>query len=244
MSDNKDSRQAGDFSVTRWSQVMIAGDAANPKSHEALSELCRIYWRPLYAFIRRRGYSSADAHDLTQAFFARLLEKNFLGSASPERGRFRSYLLGALKHFLSDCRDHDQALKRGGGAIMIPIDAESEEGRVKFEPVDENTAEKMYDRQWGLAILEKTMSAMQDEFKAAGKEKYFVELRKALIPGDSNSSYREIAEKIGTSEGNVKVAVHRLRRRYRQLLREIIVQTLLNPADADDEIKHLFSALG
>ncbi len=234
----------GGFALTRWSVVLAAGDATNPNSHEALSELCQSYWRPLYSFVRRKGHSPADAHDLTQGFFTRLLEKNFLGTASPELGRFRSYLLGAMKNFLSDAYDHRMAQKRGGGAVIIAIDIEAEEGRSKFEPVDENTAEKLYDRQWALETLDKAMSALAREYKSAGKEKYFSTLKKILVPDGDKCSYKEIAAELGTSEGNVKIAVHRLRKRYKELLRELISQTLADPADVDDEIRHLFSSLG
>ena len=171
----------GGFALTRWSVVLAAGDTTNPNSHEALSELCQSYWRPLYSFVRRKSYSPADANDLTQGFFARLLEKNFLGSASPELGRFRSYLLGAMKNFLSDAYDHKMAQKRGGGAVIIHIDIEAEEGRSKFEPMDESNAEKLYDRQWALETLDKTMSALAKEYKSDGKGKYFSTLKKILI---------------------------------------------------------------
>jgi len=229
--------------LTRWSVVLAAGDAQNSKSHEALSELCQSYWRPLYSFIRRKGYSPPDAHDLTQGFFARLLEKNFLGSAKPEHRRFRSYLLGAMKNYLCDDYDRNMAQKRGGGAIIIAIDMESEEGRSKFEIVDDNTAEKLYDRQWALETLEKTMSALAGEYEAAGKSEQFSKLRRVLVPDGDKSSYREIATELGTTEGNVKVAIHRLRKRYKELLRELIAQTLADTSEVEDEIKHLFAAL-
>jgi RNA polymerase sigma factor (sigma-70 family) len=240
---NNSNPGGGKFALTRWSVVLVAGDTKNPKSYEALSELCLSYWRPLYSFVRRKGYSPADAHDLTQGFFARLLEKNFLGSANPELGRFRSYLLGAMKNFLADNYDYNMAQKRGGGAIIIPIDIEPEEGRSKFEPVDDNTAEKLFDRQWALETLDKTMSALAEEYKSAGKAEHFSKLRKALLPNDK-SSYKDIAVELGTTEGNVKVAIHRLRKKYKALLRKIISQTLADPSEVDDEIRHLFASLG
>lgn len=187
----------GGFALTRWSIVLAAGDSTNPKSYEALSELCQSYWRPLYSFVRRKGHSPADAHDLTQGFFTRLLENNFLGTASPERGRFRSYLLGAMKNFMFDAYNHKMAQKRGGGAIIIPIDIEAEEGRSKFEPVDENTAEKLYDRQWALETLDKTMSALAKEYKSAGKEKYFSVLKKFLFPMVKNVRTRRLRQNLG-----------------------------------------------
>jgi len=202
------------------------------------------YWRPLYSYIRRRGHAKADAQDLTQKFFARLLEKNYLAAANLVRSRFRSYLLGAMKHFLADAHDRRNAQKRGGGITFIPIEFDTVEGRCNLEPVDETTAEKLFDKQWALEILDRTMSALKEEFITAEKAEQFKHLRTVLVPDAENLSYKDLAAKMGTTEGNVKVAVHRLRRRYKEVLRNEISQTLSNPGDGEDELRHLFGVGG
>ncbi len=233
-----------DFATTRWSQVLLSADPSDPSARDALSYLCRTYWRPVYAFIRRRGFQTADAQDLTQDFFARLVDGDRPLNAAPEKGRFRSYLLGAVKHLLANELDRRKAEKRGGGVSPISIDElNSEEGRQSLEPVDETTAEALYDRQWALELLDKTLSALEAEFVAAGKKPLFERLKPLLTADGDTMPYKDIAAEFNASEGAVKVAVHRMRRRYRELLRQEIASTINDPADADDEIRHLIGIL-
>ena len=191
--------------------------------------------------MRRQGESPHDAQDLTQAFFARLLARNFLGDADRGKGRFRSFLLGALKHFLSDEWDRARAQKRGGGVQFIALDAESAETRYRMEPADESSAESIYDRRWALALLDQVLRRIRAEFVRDGKEHVFDELKAALI--GAKISYAEIANRLSLKEGTVRVAVHRLRTRYRDLLRAEIVETVTSPEEVDAEMQHLFAAL-
>lgn len=236
-----DARDAVRFEATRWSIVVAAGGADSERAHRALKHLCAAYWYPLYAFVRRQGQSPHDAQDLTQAFFARLLERNFLGDADPGKGRFRSFLLGALKHFLSDEWNRARALKRGGGVRFIALDAESAETRHKMEPADESSAESVYDRRWALALLDRVLRRIRGEFARDGKEHVF-EVMKSALTG-AKIAYAEIAVHLGLTEGAVRTAVHRLRIRYRDLLRAEIAETVASPAEVDAEMQHLFAAL-
>ena len=234
---------AGRFEPTRWSIVIAAGGGAadEPRAHRALEHLCTAYWYPLYAFVRRQGHSPHDAQDLTQEFFARLLARNFLGDADPAKGRFRSFLLGALKHFLSDEWDRARAQKRGGGQQPLSLDATSAETRYKLEPADESSAEKIYERRWALALLHQVLKRLRDEFTRNDKEHVFEELKSALTGG--KVAYAEIAARLDLKEGAARTAIHRLRTRYRDLLRAEIAETVASPEDVDAEMQHLFAAL-
>lgn len=232
---------AGRFAATRWSIVVAAGGADSKRARRALEHLCSTYWYPLYAFVRRQGHAPHDAQDLTQEFFARLLARNFLGDADPGKGRFRSFLLGALKHFLSDEWDRARAQKRGGGVQIISLDAESAETRYKLEPADDSSAEKIYERRWALALLDQVLRRIRSEFARDGKEHFFEELKPALT--GAKIPCAEIAARLGLKEGAVRVAVHRLRTRYRDLLRAEIAETVASPTDVDSEMQHLFAAL-
>lgn len=223
----------GSFAATRWTVVLTAGQSPSPQAGRALEELCRTYWYPLYAYVRRRGYDSHEAEDLTQDFFARLLAKNYLADVSREKGKFRSFLLASLKHFLANEWDRAQAKKRGGGHTIISLDAET---RYRQEPMDELSADKLLDRQWAIALLDQVLVRLASE-QVAG----FEHLKVYLTAGTEAVPYTEVAVKLGTTEGAVKVAVHRLRRRYRKLLREEIAHTVASPAEIDDEIRHLFA---
>ena len=223
--------------------VLAAGKGASPDADAALASLCQTYWYPLYAFVRRLGHQPADAQDLTQEFFARLLEKQYLRAADPERGRFRSFLLSAVKHFLSKERDRAKAHKRGGGRKVLPLDFEAGESRYSLEPTHEITAEKVYERRWALTLLDQVFARLRDEFDRAGKRNEFDRLKVYLTGGAATLSYRDVAAELGMTEGAVKVAVHRLRRRYRDLVREEIAQTVAGPEDVDEELRHLFAAL-
>lgn len=231
------------FATTRWSQVLAAGHADTRGSREALSRLCESYWYPLYVYVRRWGYDADQAQDLTQEFFARLLEKHYLQAADPSRGRFRSFLLASLKHFLANERDRAGAIKRGGRATILPLEIESAEGRYSLELPDEETPERIYERRWALTLLERTLARLSGEFEAVGKRTLFVRLEGYLTGEQETLPYADLAFDLGMSEGAVKVMIHRLRRRFGSLLREEVGDTVSTPAEVDDEIRDLFRAL-
>ncbi len=231
------------FLPTHWTVVLAAGSRDSSEAHDALEKLCRTYWPPIYAFIRRQGYSPHDAQDLTQGFFARILEKNWISTANPARGRFRSFLLGTLKHFLANEWDRCSAQKRGGGQVLIPIDATSAETSCGFEPADQLTAEKVFERRWALTLLDQVLRQLRQEYVSDGKQALFDQLKHTLTEASRSVPYTEIALRLNTSEGAIKVAVHRLRQRYRELLRAEIASTVAGSEEVDDEIRNLFSAL-
>ncbi len=226
------------FAATRWSVVLAAQDPVRTKV--ALEELCRAYWYPLYAYVRRRGHSAEDAQDLTQAFFARLLEKNWLQAVAPEKGRFRAFLLVALKHFLANEWDKARARKRGGGAMPVVLEAET---RYQREPRDELTPDRLFDRQWALALLEIVLNRLGEEHDTPEKRRLFEALRGTLTGDQPEAGYAAVARQLGVNEGAVKVAVHRLRKRYRELLRAEIAQTVSDPGQVADELRSLFAAV-
>jgi RNA polymerase sigma-70 factor (ECF subfamily) len=236
-------READRFGTTHWSLVIAAGRREAPESAEALVTLCKAYWYPLYAFVRRQGYRAEDAQDLTQAFFAKLLEKNYVGDADRQRGKFRSFLLASLKHFLANERDHARARKRGGGRPVISLDFESAEDRYRHEPADTMTAERLFAKRWALTLLDQVLSRLQDEYVGAGNLALFERLKEFLTREKGATPYREVAEQAGMTEGAVKVAVHRLRKRYRQVLEDEIAQTVAHADDVEDELRQLFAAL-
>jgi len=231
------------FATTHWSVVLAAGRGASPLANEALATLCRTYWYPLYAYVRRLGHQRHDAEDLTQGFFARLLEKGFLGVADRERGRFRSFLLSAFNHFLSKERDRAKARKRGGGKKVLSLDFEAGERRYSLEPAHEMTAERLYERRWALTLLDLVLSRLREEFVEAGKPLFFDHLKVFLTGESSPASHRQIAADLDMTEGAVKVAVHRLRRRFRKLLLAEIAQTVADPTETENELQQLFAAL-
>lgn len=230
------------FKTTRWTIVLNASRSESPGTETALAELCRAYWLPLYTFVRRSGYKPEDAQDLTQGFFARLLEKEFLKNADPEKGRFRSFLLVALKRFLANERDRANCIKRGGGLPLISLDTTESENRYRAEPVDGMTPERAFERRWALTVLDQVMSRLEAEFVAGGKVELFGEL-KGFLSGDQDRSYVEVAQRVALSEGALRVSVHRLRQRYRELLRCEIAQTVGTREEVDDEIRNLFASL-
>jgi RNA polymerase sigma-70 factor (ECF subfamily) len=233
------------FKTTRWSLVLAAQQGSTPEAHAALSTLCQLYWYPLYAFIRRQGHGPEDAHDLAQGFFTRMLEKRPFAGADQKRGRFRSWLLGALQHYLSNVRDAERALKRGGGQNPLSLDSVAAENQYRFlEPVDELTPERLFERQWALALLERVLALVREEYVRRGKEPLFDVLKGTLQGEASESSYEELAARLGCRPGTLKVAAHRLRRSYRRLLREEIAQTVDSPEDIEDELRNLLAALG
>ena len=237
-------RAGAQFTPTHWSVVLAAaGRTDSTHARDALEKLCRNYWLPIYVFVRRQGHNAHDAQDLTQEFFARLLEKNFLAGAQRGKGRFRSFLLASVKHFLANEWDKANAQKRGGGRVPISIDTELGESSFGLEPADTLTAEKIFERRWALALLEQVLRRLREEYTRDGKEKQFEQLKPTLTEASRSVPYAEIATRLGTSEGAVKIAVHRLRQRYRELLRTEIGDTVANPGEVDDEIRNLFAAL-
>jgi RNA polymerase sigma-70 factor (ECF subfamily) len=234
---------AGGFATTHWSMVLAAGKGVSPDADAALETLCQMYWYPLYAFVRRLGFQPADGQDLTQEFFARLLEKQYLRDADPQRGRFRSFLLASFKHFLSKERDRATAHKRGGGRKTLPLNFEAGESRYSLEPTHEVTAEKIYERRWALTLLDQVFARLRQEFDRASKQNEFDHLKIYLTGEATTQSYRDVAAGLGMTEGAVKVAVHRLRRRYRELVREEIGHTVIGPEDVDEELRQLFAAI-
>jgi DNA-directed RNA polymerase specialized sigma24 family protein len=231
------------FATTQWSLVLAARKKATPQAEEALAELCTAYWFPIYAFVRRQVPSAAEAEDLTQGFFARLLEKDYLKDVDREKGRFRSFLLVTCRHYIANERDHARAIKRGGGRPLLSIDVESAEDRYVFEPSHSLTPERIYERQWALTLLARVLARLRNEFVDDGRASTF-EALKAFLTGEGGSSrYRALAVDMATTEGAVKVAVHRLRRRYRELIRAEIATTVDGEKAVDDEVRHLMTAL-
>jgi RNA polymerase sigma factor (sigma-70 family) len=230
------------FATTHWTVVLAAGQRSSPAAQHALEELCKTYWFPLYAYIRRRGYAKADAEDLTQAFFARLLEKNFLANLDSEKGRFRAFLLAALKHFLANERDKARTQKRGGGEAPLSLDWQTADTKFQVAATNEPSPDKAFDREWALALLAKVIERLQEECAADGKARLFGQLKMFLTAGKAESAQRDVAAALGLEEGAVRVVVHRLRKRYRQLLRDEIAHTLSDPAMVDEELRALFGA--
>ncbi|MCP4594688.1 MAG: sigma-70 family RNA polymerase sigma factor [bacterium] len=233
-----------EFATTHWSLVLAAkpDDASRTRARQALEELCKAYWYPLYAFVRNRGYSPDDAQDLTQAFFARIIETGGFVSADPEQGRFRSYLLGAMKHFLANEWHRRQTQKRGGHVRFIEWDALDPEARYAGTSKPSDDPEHLFDREWALETIAGTLQALRGEMVKAGKGAQFDALKGSLT-GEEELTREEIATRLDMSEGAVKVAVHRLRHRYRKLLRAAIAETVSDDADLDDEMRYLVAVL-
>ena len=222
--------------------VLTAGRNDTTRARAALENLCQTYWHPLYAYVRRRGYSSEDAQDLTQAFFARLLERNSVAAVAPEKGRFRSFLLASMNHFLSDEWDKARAQKRGGGKV-ISLDLQNAETKLGEIPVENFTPEKAFEHRWAITLLEQVYQQLGKEYRAQGKAMLFDTLRITLAGKSEAAPYAELGRQLDMNEGAIKVAVHRLRRRYRTLLREIIADTVSSPNEVEDELRYLFRTL-
>jgi RNA polymerase sigma factor (sigma-70 family) len=234
----------GWFVTTHWSVVLSAQDPASPRSFEALETLCRSYWYPLYAYARRGGHSPADAEDLTQGFFARLLEKDYLKTAARVKGRFRSFLLVAFKRYRANEWDRAHAQKRGGFAPVVSIDPEDAESRFAAEPSHNVPPDVLFDRQWARTLLERAMAQLQEEYVASGRAKLFEYLQSCLGREESALPYAEIATRLKLTKATVKMAVHRMRARYREILRAEIAHTVSCAEEIEEEIRHLFSAFG
>ena len=237
------SPQVGWFATTHWSVVLAAGQAASPEAEAALEKLCRAYWYPLYAYIRRQGHSPHDAQDLTQGFFARLLEKNWAGVADREKGKFRSFLLTALNHFLGDQRDQANALKRGGGKVIISLDEQTAEGRLSMEPATDLSPEKEYEKLWAVTVLQQALSHLREETDKTGRGQMFEGLKPFLEGETRPGDYAAVAAKLGMTANSAAVTVHRLRQRYRELVRAEIANTVASAEEIEDELRHLFAVL-
>lgn len=230
------------FETTQWSQVLKASEGSSPEAREALETLCLAYWLPLYAYVRRRGEDPETARDLTQSFFAELLEKEMLKATDRSKGRFRSFLLASLANFLSHERAKAQALKRGGGIQTVSLDLEDAESRYRREPSDGLTPERVFEQGWALAVMERAMTRLSAEGSAEGR-RLFARLEPYLSGSKPSGSYREIGAELGMTEGAVKTAVYRLRRRYGTLLREEIAATVADPADVESELRHVLGTV-
>ena len=230
------------FASTHWSVVLKAGRGDQPEAHECLEKLCSIYWSPLYAYARRRGYSEADAKDLTQAFFAWVLERNWFNRADQDRGRFRSFLLTSMSHFLANEWDKAMAQKRGGGQI-VPLPTLGSDTKLCWEPADRDTPEQSFERRWALTLLDHVMNRLRSDYEGQGKAELFTQLKPCLLGERSAQPYADLARQLSMTEGAIKVTVHRLRSRYRELLRREIANTVSRPEEIDEELRHLFSVL-
>lgn len=230
------------FKTTHWS-VVLEAQGQSPTAQEALEKLCRVYWRPIYGFVRRQGVEPEEAKDLTQGFFALLLERRDLKTVRKEKGRLRSYLLTSVKHFLMNERNRAMAIKRGEGQRLIPLEEFRERERVGFEPADMACADHIYERHWALTVLDQVLARLGDEYRAAGKMALFDQLQKSLTDEPDRPSQADTAHEFGMTENAVKQACHRLRQRYRQLLREEIAHTVMVPGDIEDELRHLIAVL-
>lgn len=229
----------GRFATTQWSLVLAAGRRGSAEAEEALERLCSLYWYPVFAFVRRRGYPAEEAEDLTQAFFTRLIEKHDVATADRERGRFRTFLLTACDHFLLNERDRALAIKRGGGQVMIPLDTAAAEERYQRSLGHEETPEQLYDRQWCLTLLASVLDTVRDQYREAGSDATFDRLRGFLTMDDTAGSHAEAAADLQMTAGAVKVAVHRLRRRYRDTLLRIVSETVDSDEAVADEMRYL-----
>ena len=229
------------FPTTRWTLVVAAGDPQRKEAHSALVSLCEGYWYPLYAYIRRRGYPADQAQDLTQGFFIRVLEGRYLDRADPEKGRFRSFILTSLKFFVADEGDRQRAYKRGGGAV-VPLEFSSGEDRYQREPAHDETPERIFERRWALSVLDRVVEKLRNEFVHHGRPEHFERLKVFLL-GQSDAPYAALAREMNTSEGALKVAIHRLRKRYRELFRQEIADTVADPAEVESELRFLAGAL-
>jgi RNA polymerase sigma-70 factor (ECF subfamily) len=231
------------FATTQWSVVLAAGRSGGPDASTALAQLCEVYWYPLYAYVRRRVPSVHEAQDLTQAFFSHLLEKHAIAAAQPERGRFRAFLLTSLKHFLANEWNKARTRKRGGGRNTLSLDFDSGESRFHIEPADDLTPERLYQRRWVMTLLDCVLDRLRTEFIASGKGEHFERLKGVMTGGGNAADYQRAAEALGITPAAAKQAAYRLRKRYRELLREEVARTVADDGDVDDEIRQLFASL-
>ena len=230
------------FTTTHWS-VVLEAQGESPAAQEALEKLCRMYWRPIYSFVRRQGARTEDAEDLTQGFFALLLERKDLKTVRKEKGRLRSYLLASVKHFLADESRHVMAVKRGKGQRLIPLDDIRERERIDVERNDRLTADQIYERRWAFTVLEQVMARLRDEYRSAGNLRFFDQMKKMLVDEPDRPSQAQVANEFDMTENAVKQAFYRFRQRYQTLLREEIAHTVAMPSDIEDELRHLIAVV-
>jgi len=231
------------FATTHWSVVLAAGQSTDTQAAEALEQLCRSYWYPLYAFVRRQGRSPEDSEDLTQGFFAHLLRKDFLSGVGPEKGRFRSFLLACLKHFLADEWEKVRTAKRGGNCPEMRLDLAGAEERYQLEACVKADAESLFERRWAIDLLDRVLDRLRHEAVASGREAVFDQLQGCLLGERPAETYAQLGARLDMSETAVKVTVHRLRQRYRELLREEIAHTVTRPEEIDEELRYLFEVV-
>ena len=231
------------FATTHWSAVVAAGEGGSEPARKALENLCRAYWYPIYVFVRRKGHGRDEAQDLTQEFFAQLISKQHLRQADRTKGKFRTFLLAALEHFLAREWNRAHRQKRGGQVIFISLDQQTPEERYRLEPADGDTPEKRFLRQWAREVLTQTMGALERECEAGGKGNLFRETKNLLAGERDGEAYAEISQRLGMGEGAVRMAVHRLRQRYGQILRSEIAQTVASPEEVEEEMRFLLQAL-
>ncbi len=235
--------RARSFPVTQWTAVLAAGSRPSPESAAALERLCTLYWYPLYAFVRRSGYSPADAEDLTQEFFARLLEHNWISAADPQKGRFRSFLLMIVKRFLANEWDKVRALKRGGQVRFVPLEFDTAETRYRQDPADTRTPDQVFEQHWALALLAQVLNRLREEYARDGKAGLFEALEPCLVVTRELPPYATLATRLGMSEEAIRMAVSRLRARYRECLKEETGHTVASPDEVEEELRHLFRVL-
>ena len=233
---------AAAFATTHWSMVLEA-QGESPAAQEALEKLCRTYWRPIYSFVRRHGARAEDAEDLTQGFFALLLERKDLNTVRKEKGRLRSYLLASVKHFLTDEARHAMAVKRGKGQWLIPFEEIRERERIDVERSDRFTADQIYERRWAFTVLEQVMTRLRDEYRSAGNVRFFDQMKKMLMDEAGRPSQAQMASEFDMTENAVKQAFYRFRQRYQALLREEISHTVAMPSDIEDELRYLIAVV-
>ena len=231
------------FATTRWSVVLEAGHGDTSQAHDALAHLCQTYWYPLYAYARRRGQSPHDAQDLTQEFFARLLQGNWVAQADRQRGRFRTFLLSAMQHFMANEWNKAHARKRGGTQPILSLDDDAAEQRYLLEPAEKNTPETLFERGWALSLLNDVLRRLENEYQRDGKTAWMEAMHPALTADRDGIAYADIAQKLGMTETAARVAVHRLRQRYRRLIHSEVAHTVASPEEVDEELRHLFQVL-
>ena len=234
---------ANRLATTQWSIVLAAGAGHLPDSKQALASLCRAYWLPVYAYVRRLAPSAADAQDLTQGFFVHLLETDAIARADPHRGRFRTFLLAAVKNFLANERDKARAQKRGGGKAALSLDFDAGESRIKIEPSHDLTPDKLYERRWVLALLDQLLDSLRSELAAAGKQRHFETLKQAIIGEVTDADYEQAAQALGVTAAAAKQSAYRLRKRYRELFRQEVARTVADESELDAEIGGLLAIL-
>jgi RNA polymerase sigma factor (sigma-70 family) len=231
------------FAATSWTNILVAQQGGSPEAEAALEKLCRTYWYPLYAYLRRKGHDPHKAQDLTQEFLYRLIKENYLGAADRRRGKFRSFLLAALNHFVSNQRDYERAAKRGGRMTFISLDDTSTESRFLLEPASPLSPEKIYERNWFLALFDAALDRLQEEQSSGGRAEVFAQLKPFVLEDAEAGDYRAAANHLNMTSNAVAVTVHRLRERYKKLVREEVIRTVADPAEIEDELRRFFTVL-